>query len=108
MRVLRVVAPIAVGGLLVSALALSQQPSAQQPGLTPFTITGREVIVPVTVTDDKGKFVSNLVQSDFRVLDEGRPQKINFFSHTEKQPIVVGFLIDQSNATKIHWDKYKE
>ena len=67
-----------------------------------------EVIVPVTVTDDKGKFVSNLTREDFRVLDEGRPQKINFFSHSERQPVVIGFLVDQSNAMRIHWTKYQD
>src|ERR1700730_11438228 len=60
-----------------------------------------EVIVPVTVTDDKGKFVSNLVAKDFRVLDGGRPQRITAFNHTEKQPIVVGVLIDLSNSSRI-------
>ena len=67
-----------------------------------------EVIVPVTVTDDKGRFVSNLEAKDFRVLDEGRAQKINFFSHNERQPVVIGFLIDQSNATKIHWKTFQD
>ena len=66
------------------------------------------VIVPVTVTDNKGRFVSNLEARDFRVLDEGQPQRIRFFSHNERQPIVVGFLIDQSSNMKTHWDKYKE
>ncbi|MDE3166146.1 MAG: VWA domain-containing protein, partial [Acidobacteriota bacterium] len=97
--------------------ALSQQtppaqpeaavPDSDQP-LTRFRAQGNEVIVPVTVTDDKGRFVSNLVAGDFRVLDENRPQRINFFSHSERQPIVVGFLVDQSNAIKIHWGKYQE
>ena len=80
-------------------------PAQSQPT---FTSTTTEVIVPVTVTDNKGKFVSNLVAKDFRVLDEGRPQQIQFFSHAEKQPIVVGFLVDQSNNMKIHWSKYEE
>src|SRR5204862_3789834 len=31
-----------------------------------------------------------------------------FCSHSEKQPIVVGFLVDQSNASKIHWAKYQQ
>jgi Ca-activated chloride channel family protein len=90
------------------------QQQAQQPPAKPqdtgvvISTTATEVIVPVTVTDNKGKFVSNLVASDFRVLDEGKPQRIQFFSHAEKQPIVVGFLVDQSNAMKIHWSKYKE
>jgi hypothetical protein len=31
--------------------------------------------------------------NDFRVLTRGKPQRIRFFSHDQKQPIVVGFLI---------------
>jgi VWFA-related protein len=116
MSLQRSVAALILCGFLVCALAISQQP-AQPPSqsapksdqpVVQFTARGDEVIVPVTVTDDKGKFVSNLVASDFRVLDEGKPQQIRFFSHSEKQPIVVGFLIDQSNASKIHWTKYQE
>jgi len=41
---------------------------------------------PVTVTDDKGRFVSNLVKKDFRVLDEGKPQNIEFFSLSRNSP----------------------
>ena len=54
-------------------LALAQQP--QQP----IRVQVNEVIVPVTVTDDKGRFVSNLEQKDFQILDQGRDQKIEFF-----------------------------
>src|SRR5262249_33778104 len=109
----RVLALTVFCGLLLSAIALSQQstPKTEQKADQPvakFSGSVNEVILPVTVTDEKGKFVSNLVANDFRVLDEGRPQRINFFSHTEKQPFVVGFLIDQSNASKIHWTKYQD
>jgi Ca-activated chloride channel homolog len=109
----RVLALAVFCGLLLSAIALSQQstPKSDLKGdqpLAKFSGSVNEVILPVTVTDEKGKFVSNLVAKDFRVLDEGRPQRINFFSHTEKQPIVVGFLVDQSNASKIHWTKYQD
>jgi len=97
-----------VPGLLLCALAVSQQTAPPQQPLARFGTTTNEVLLSVTVTDDKGKFVSNLVKEDFRVLDEGRQQRINFFSHSEKQPIVVGFLIDQSNASKIHWSKYQD
>src|SRR5690349_4156658 len=68
-------------------------------------VTVNDVIVPVTVTDDKGRFVSNLAKEDFHIFDEGREQKINFFSHKQEQPVVIGFLLDQSNAMKIHWAK---
>jgi len=93
--------------------AAQQTPPAappQQPDstLTRIPVTVNEVIVPVTVTDDKGKFVSNLVAKDFRVLDGGRPQRITSFNHNEKQPIVVGFLIDLSNNSRIHWKTYQD
>src|SRR5271170_3995905 len=74
----------------------------------PIKVSVNEVIVPVTVTDDKGRFVSNLGKNDFKIFDENKEQKIDFFSHEQSQPIVIGFLIDTSNGMKIHWDKYKE
>ena len=70
-----------------------------------------EVILPVTVTDDKGRYVSNLEQKDFRVSDEGRPQKITFFYHDSpglRQHTVIGFLVDLSNGSLSHWDKFKD
>lgn len=67
-----------------------------------------EVIVPVTVTDDKGRFVSNLEAKDFKILDQGKEQHIEFFSRDRNQPVVVGFLIDLSNNTRIHWAKYQD
>lgn len=42
------------------------------------------------------------------MLDEGKPQLLQFFSHNQKQPIVVGFLVDMSNSAKIHWKRYQE
>src|SRR5579863_8811039 len=74
----------------------------------PIRVSVNEVIVPVTVTDDKGRFVSNLTKSDFRIFDENKEQKIDFFSHEQSQPIVIGFLVDTSNGMQIHWAKYKE
>src|SRR5215470_11380343 len=89
--------------------AFAQQAGSAQPGSSPpIRVSVNEVIVPVTVTDDKGRFVSNLTKSDFRVFDEGKEQQIDFFSHEQSQPIVIGFLVDTSNGMKIHWDKYKE
>jgi Ca-activated chloride channel family protein len=119
---LRSLFAVSLCGVVLALAALPQQVSApakqpaeppkqeqekQEPPLT-FTSGVTEVIVPVTATDEKGKFISNLTANDFRVTDEGRQQRISFFSHTDKQPIVVGFLIDQSSTMRIHWDKYQE
>ena len=84
-------------------------PAVQQPPSgTPFRIQVNEVIVPVTVTDEKGKFVSDLEKKDFKIFDEGKEQTIQFFTRERSQPVVVGFLIDQSNASRMHWSKYQD
>jgi VWFA-related protein len=117
MSALRVFVVLPLCGLLLALPAVPQQtnpqppaPPAQQadPNRATFRTQVTDVIVPVTVTDDKGKFVSNLVKKDFRVLDEGKPQNIEFFTHDEKQPIVVGFLVDLSNNSRIHWKTYQD
>jgi Ca-activated chloride channel homolog len=83
-------------------------PLQPEEGDARFTAQANDVIVPVTVTDDRGRYVSNLEAADFRILDEGRPQKIKFFSHDPKQPVVIGFLVDTSSAMRIHWKTFQE
>lgn len=92
--------------VFASGLCLAQtQPQTPQPT---FKSTAREVLVPVTVTDDKGRFVSNLDARDFRIYDEGVEQKIDYFSREHSQPVVVGFLLDMSNNMKNHWAIYQD
>ncbi len=67
-----------------------------------------EVIVPVTVTDEKGRFVSDLEAKDFHIFDDNQEQKIEFFSRDRNQPVVVGFLMDMSNNTRLHWKTFQD
>lgn len=85
------------------SIALAQTPAPEN-----IKVAVNEVIVPVTVTDDKGRFVSDLEQTDFEILDEGKKQKISFFSRERNQPVVVGFLLDLSNQNRLHWKTYQE
>jgi Ca-activated chloride channel homolog len=104
--------------LLITAFCLESQPpkqqAASQPGSTlppqvpVFTGGVQEVIVPVTVVDEKGKFVSDLVQADFQILDQGKLQNIQYFSRERGQPVVVGFLLDLSNNSRTHWKNYQD
>ena len=98
--------------LVIAGLALSQRRTRNRPDRQacrhattpiPIQVQVNEVIVPVTVTDEKGRFVSNLDAKDFRIFDEGKEQKIHFFSREQNQPVVVGFLVDLSNANRLHW-----
>ncbi len=67
-----------------------------------------EVIVPVTVTDEKGRFVSDLDEKDFHIFEEDKPQQIRYFTRERSQPVVIGFLLDLSTASRIHWKNFQE
>jgi Ca-activated chloride channel family protein len=83
-----------------------QRPAGQAP--PPIRVEVNEVIVPVSVTDSSGRFVSDLEQKDFQVLEDDKPQHIQFFTRERNQPVVIGFLIDLSSASRIHWKNYQE
>ena len=95
---------------LAPSSVLCQQPThpSPEPPHTNIRVQVNEVIVPVTVTDDRNRFVSNLEAKDFRIFDEGREQKIQYFSADRQQPVVVGFVLDMSNQTRVHWKTYQD
>lgn len=92
------------------AAAQTAPPAAETPDPNPqvFKASASEVVVPVTVTDDKGRFVRDLEEKDFLIYEEGKLQKISFFTRERNQPVVLGFLLDLSNSNRLHWDKFKE
>jgi VWFA-related protein len=90
--------------LAVVSLALAQSDKPPKP----IKVQVNEVIVPVTVTDYKGRYISNLEAKDFKVYDQDREQRIEYFSHDRNQPLVMGFLIDLSNDSRIHWKNYQD
>src|SRR5579863_5561137 len=101
--------------LAISLIGQSPTPIAQKPDVAPtpqtpppIQVQVNEVIVPVTVTDDKGRFVTDLDQKDFTIYDEGQEQQIQFFTRERSQPVVVGFLVDLSNYSRLHWKNYQD
>jgi len=81
---------------------------SKEPLPAPIRVSVNEVIVPVTVTDDKGRFVTDLDKEHFRVFEDGKEQKIIFFNRERNQPVVIGFLLDISNASRQHWKTFRE
>ena len=57
------------------------------------------VSVPVIVTDRQGRYIPDLKQSEFAILQDGVDQHIDFFAATE-EPINIALLIDTSNSTR--------
>ena len=45
-----------------------------------ITVQANQVMVPVTVKDESGRLVSGLLAKDFNVLENGKKQKLNFFT----------------------------
>jgi Ca-activated chloride channel homolog len=82
-------------------------PTEKRPDKSPIRVNVNEVIVPVTVTDDKGRFVSDLDKKDFQVFEENKPQAIRFFTRERNQPVVIGFLLDLSAESRIHWKNFQ-
>jgi len=60
--------------------------------------SGVELInVTATVTDDDGRFVSNLTKGDFTLYEDGNLQEITHFSN-ERVPVSLGILLDASGS----------
>jgi VWFA-related protein len=82
-------------------------PNAQQPASPgdqdQYTIRTQvnEVNLIFTVTDKHGKYVPNLAQSDFALLDDGRtPERVTSFRQQINLPLRVGLVIDASTSIR--------
>jgi VWFA-related protein len=97
--------------LLLGVLSLAAAAQNPAPPVKPeeaFKTSVSEVIVPVTVTDTEGRFVSDLSKADFKLYDEGKEQTINFFTAERNQPVVIGYLVDLSNQSRLQWKNFME
>ncbi|MGA7340429.1 MAG: VWA domain-containing protein [Terracidiphilus sp.] len=126
---------LALTAILAVAAAPSQQPapsaaaqpaqnSAAQPGQTPaaqqaepadqtpsesgpsvFKLPVNEVSLIFTVTDSHGRYIPNLTQNDFALLDDQKaPQKVNSFHQQINLPLRVGIVIDASTSIRSRFE----
>ena len=79
----------------LSALTLAQQPT--------FRAGTQVVSLFATVTDAQKRLVPDLVQSDFEVFDNDKPQNLVFFQN-EVQPISVVVMLDTSGSMTMTLD----
>lgn len=88
----------AAAGLCGSAQQISNRGSSYQPDpRATIRLDANLVLVPVTVTDSRGRLVPNLVQADFTLLEEKHPQKILSLSR-ENAPVSLGIVVDLSGS----------
>jgi VWFA-related protein len=58
------------------------------------------VNVFATVRDKDGKIVRDLTKADFTLLEDGRPQNIQYFSRQTDVPLTLGLLVDTSGSER--------
>jgi Ca-activated chloride channel homolog len=102
-------APAQPGSQQPAPTAPSEQNSVDQasaPDDVPrFVVGSNEVNVTFIVTDKHGHRVTDLKQTDFRVLDDNKPvEEIRSFHNDTNLPLRVGLLIDASNSVR---DRFK-
>ncbi len=100
---------VATSGIALPAVPASSE--SDQPGNPVLTIKKRvdEVNVLFIATDRHGKFVRNLNQRDFTILDDHKPPQaiVNFRRETDL-PIELGLLVDTSGSVRSRFDFEQE
>lgn len=101
---------------LFLAISAAAQPTTGDPNIVPHvrgknpdtaeSVTDRRanirvdtnlVLIPVSVTDPMGKFVTGLDKENFKLLEDKQPQEILNFS-SEDAPMSIGIVFDTSGS----------
>jgi VWFA-related protein len=65
----------------------------------PIFSTGVQVVnLLATVRDKKNQILRDLTKDDFQVLENGRPQTIQYFTRETDLPLTIGLLVDTSTS----------
>src|SRR5215471_11639167 len=81
-----------------------QQQPARPDELSVITVDVTRVNLLFTVTDRKGRFITDLTKDDFEVIESKKPQVIQEFTAESDLPLRLGILIDTSNSIR---DRFK-
>src|SRR5579872_493058 len=77
--------------ILAATVCLAQAPA-------PFRVDVKLVNVSFIVRDERGVLLPNLGRDDFEVFEDGTPQKISFFAHSNDLPLTLGLIVDASGS----------
>ena len=104
---MRFAAAIALAATL-GVVSLGRIQAGQNPGATPaqsdepgpIRAEVTRVNMLFTVTDKKGRFITDLGKSDFQVFENKKPQQILEFTAETDLPLRLAVLIDTSNSIR--------
>ncbi len=80
-------AKFGIAGAVVSALGTGAWLFAQDRPV--FRVKVDMVVLSFQVTDNKGKYVNGLKHKDFRILEDGIPQKVATFAEGNRPPVQI-------------------
>jgi Ca-activated chloride channel family protein len=102
------VAPIVAGVIGFAVWAAEQDPpqaatpvrreQENEPARIQVDVT--RVNMLFTVTDKKGRFVTDLTKGDFEIIENKKPQTIQEFNAESNLPLRLGILVDTSNSIR--------
>jgi Ca-activated chloride channel family protein len=67
-----------------------------------FHVESNVVTVDVSVLDNKGRFIPNIPKGNFRIMEDGVPQKLTNFSLGEA-PITIAMVVEFSNLFQSYY-----
>jgi VWFA-related protein len=86
--------------LCLTTLATAQQDAKIDKAQKPITLDVNRVNMLFTVSDKKGRFVTDLGKTDFEVFESKHPQNIIEFTAESDLPLRLAILIDTSNSIR--------
>ena len=97
--------PVVCAALVCETVMLAfhttSAPDPQQRGTPAFRIGVDVVLMNVTVTDGRNRYITDLGETDFSVFEDGVKQELTFFNR-RPQPIALSLLLDTSASMEQH------
>lgn len=87
----------AAAAVVAVCLGVAVRVAAQED--KPLRLDVKLVSLFVNVTDKNGAIVGGLTQEDFKIIEDGRPQKISVFERQSEFPLNLTLAIDTSSST---------
>lgn len=86
--------------LVLPMSAQAPKPATTDDDSSRITLDVTRVNMLFTVSDKKGRFVTNLDRDDFEIVEAKKPQNILEFTAETNLPLRIGILIDTSNSIR--------
>ena len=96
--------PLKRVGWALALLAAARGVEAQEPSAPPkgppqaAAVSVGTVLVPIVVTDEKGRTIPGLKEQDFSLLVEGKAVVLDLFSASDEAPVSFTILVDGSGS----------